>query len=255
MRPGIRKLLSITLVAPGLVIVGLWTDRSHGDEPGRLGRLFRFGNNTSTAPAPGTSAPVSAPSTPSLLAPPGSPSFAASSGSADAIPIRPVPRNSRPVTESDPILTRVALARTNDGSQFCDFLHVYADGVVLDGSGIHHVSRETLKPLVEAISAGDAFRIHGHCGGPPADYIEQVHVVVYERSLGRLRANSFSFSGNTQGCDHAIKHLQAAIEAIQLKINGPPVMAPGSVPASSPGLTPAASPSPTARAIPLTPLN
>ena len=61
---------------------------------------------------------------------------------------------SRPATESDPLLTRVAIGRSDNGSQFGMFLQVFADGTVLDGEGTHHVSRETLRPLVEAIQGG-----------------------------------------------------------------------------------------------------
>ena len=76
-----------------------------------------------------------------------------------------------------------------------------------------------LKPLVEALQSGDLYRLKGHCGGPSTDFIEQVHVVVYERSLGRLRANAFSYSGNPQGCDHAVRHLQTTLDALQAKLS------------------------------------
>jgi hypothetical protein len=251
MRPGIRKLLGTSLVASGLWLVAPGVDRTHGDEPPRgLGRLFRMGGS---APA-SAAAPVTTPSAPSLLPPP--PSYnPTGTPSSDGSPrITPQPRVSRPLTESDPILTRTALARASDGTQFCDFLQVYADGTVMDGSGVHVVGREAIKPLLDVIQSGDVFRIRGHCGGPPADFIEQVHVVVYERSLGRLRANSFSYSGNPQGCDHAIKHIQTAIEAIQAKVSGPPTIAPvtSNLPTTA---TPTPVPTTNARPIPLTPLN
>jgi hypothetical protein len=159
---------------------------------------------------------------------------------------------SRAVTESDPILTRVAIGRSDNGTRFGMFLQVYADGTVLDGEGVHHVGRETLRPLIDVIQQGGIFRVKGHCGGPPADFIEQVQIVVYERSLGRLKASSFSYSGNPQGCDHAIRHIQPAIDAIQNKISG--VSAPSaSTGQPVPPAAPAAPPS-NAPTIPLTPI-
>jgi len=255
MRPGMRKFLGITLVIPALLLVGICEQSSQGDEPGRFGRLFRLGgNNNSAPPSPPVSAPPSTSSVPGLLPPPSTLSTPTSEGSASPR-IMPQPRVSRAATESDPILTRIGIGRTSDGSQFCDFLQVYADGTVLDGGGVHHVGRETLNPLIDVIQGGEAFRLHGHCGGPPADWIEQVHIVVYERSLGRLKANSFSYSGNPQGCDHSVKHLQQAIEALQTKISGPPMVAPaGATPTVSAPEAPAPAPS-TGRTIPLTPLN
>ena len=120
---------------------------------------------------------------------------------------------SRPATEADPLVTRISLGRSDDGSQFGMFLQVFADGTVLDSEGSTTSAPDALRPLVEAIQSGDLARLKGHCGAPPTDFIEQVHVVVYERSLGRLRANSFSYSGNPQGCDHAVRHLHATLDA------------------------------------------
>jgi hypothetical protein len=137
--------------------------------------------------------------------------------------LRPQPRNSRAATEADPILTRVALGRTDDGKQFGMFLQVYADGTVIDSEGVHHVGADVMQPLGQALQAGELSQLKGHCGGPPTDFIEQVHITIYEHYRGRLRANNFSFSGNPAGCDPAVRTLHAAIEALQLKISGPPV--------------------------------
>jgi hypothetical protein len=143
------------------------------------------------------------------------------------------PRTTRPATEADPIVTRIALGRSNEGGQFGMFLQVFADGTVLDSEGEHHVGRETLRPIVEALQASELYRMRGHCGAPSTDFIEQVHMVVYERSLGRLRANSFSYSGNPQNCDHAVLHLHNALEALQQKISrSATAAAPTSVPAA-----------------------
>ena len=128
---------------------------------------------------------------------------------------------SRAATEADPLVTRVSLGRSDDGTQFGMFLQVFADGTVLDSEGTHHVDSQTLRPLIEAIQSSDLTRLKGHCGAPATDFIEQVHVVVYERNLGRLRATSFSYSGNPQGCDHVVRHLHATLEALQAKISRP----------------------------------
>ena len=163
---------------------------------------------------------------------------------------------SKAATESDPLVTRVSLGRSDDGTQFGMFLQVFADGTVLDSEGTHHVDSQTLRPLIEAIQSSDLTRLNGHCGAPATDFIEQVHMVVYERSLGRLRATSFSYSGNPQGCDHAVRHLHTTLEALQAKISRPgsttTTSQPGTAPASGP-----ATPLPlgsTGDRIPLTPL-
>ena len=82
------------------------------------------------------------------------------------------------------------------------FLQIFADGTVIDSEGVHHVRPADLKPIVEAVQSGELYRLRGHCGAPSTDFIEYVHIVVYERRLGRLQAHSFSYSGNPQGCDH-----------------------------------------------------
>src|SRR5207249_2956806 len=120
----------------------------------------------------------------------------AAPGPSPAPRILPRPRVSRPVTESDPIVIRITLNRSDDGNPFGMFLQVFADGTVIDGEGVHHVGPDVLRPIIEALQSGELSRIRGHCGAPATDYIESVHVTVFERSLGRLRANAFSYSGN-----------------------------------------------------------
>ncbi len=236
MRPERRMLLGLGLLAPGLVF---WNP-SYGDEPGRFGRLFRLGqgqNPSPTAPAePGRASTLGRPD-PSTSSRP----LSNFGSDPDAVPITPTPpqsrlapqpRTSRAATESDPLATRVVLGRSDSGSQFAMFLQVFADGTVIDGEGVHKVSQDALKPLVDSIQAGEILKVKGHCGGPSTDFVEQVHMVVYERSLGRLRANAFSFSGNPQGCDHAVKHVQLALDAIQAKVTGtaPPAATANSTP-------------------------
>lgn len=203
-----------------------------GDEPGRLGRLFRLGGGSSpsTAPAPPPASTASSmirsmqeyQGPPALSTPPTT--LSGLSGPK----LVPRPRVSKPVTEADPLVTRVSLGRSDNGSRFGMFLQVFADGTIIDGEGVHHVSAEVLKPVVEAVASGDLGRFKGFCGGPAGDFIESVQVVAYERSYGRLRANSFSYSGNTQGCDHAVHHLQKVLDDLQAKLSS---TAPSAAPA------------------------
>ena len=130
----------------------------------------------------------------------------------------PQPRVSRPMTQADPILTRVSIGRSDDGRQFGMFLQVFADGTVLDSEGVHKVGPEAIRPIAEAIRAADLGRLEGFCGGPPTDFVEAIHLVVYDPSRGRLQANYLSCSGNTQGCDPALRNLLAAADALQMKL-------------------------------------
>jgi len=165
------------------------------------------------------------------------------------------------VTSADPLLTRLAVGRSNDGSQFGMLMQVFADGTVIDSEGVHHLRPGDLKPIAESVQSGDLLRIKGHCGAPATDFIEYVHIVVYERRFGRLSANSFSYSGNAQGCDHSIHHLHTVLENLQAKLSRPPVMnnpGPGISTAPAPLGTPpvnAGGTAPTGPVIPLTPLD
>lgn len=251
MRRDSRKTLGLAaLLAAGLFNSGTVPTKALADDPppSRLGRLFRMGSPNSPAakpPAPRSITPdllgppndVGAPASPSPTVPPPTiPPVSSSTPPSAGQRIVPQPRVSRAATESDPILTRVSIGRSDNGTQFGMFLQVFADGTVLDGEGTHHVGREAMRPLVEAIQSTDAYRLKGHCGGPPTDFTEQVHVVVYERALGKLRANAFSYSGNPQGCEPGIKTLQTAIDAFQAKLAGtsPAATASPAPPASVP---------------------
>jgi hypothetical protein len=99
------------------------------------------------------------------------------------------------------------------------FLQVYADGTVIDGEGVHNLGREGIKGVLEVLQSGDLSRVRGHCGAPPTDFLELVQMIVYDRSLGRLRANAFSFSGNSQGCDNTVRRLQTALDSLQSRLS------------------------------------
>lgn len=133
--------------------------------------------------------------------------------------ITPRSRVSKAITNADPVLTRFALGRSNDGSTFGMFLQIFADGTVVDSEGVHHLRPSDLRPVFEAVQSGDLYRVKGHCGAPSTDFIEYVHIVVYERRLGRLQAHPFSYSGNPQGCEHIVRHLHIALENLQAKLS------------------------------------
>ncbi len=138
--------------------------------------------------------------------------------------LSPRPRVSPAVTTADPLLTRFALGRSNDGTQFGMFMQIFADGTVIDSEGVHHIRATDLRPIFETVQSGELYRVRGHCGTPSTDFIEYVHIVVYERRLGRLNAHSFSYAGNTQGCDQAIRQLHTKLENLQAKLSRQPVM-------------------------------
>ena len=238
-----------TVLATSGVLFAAMATLSRGDDPpanpSRLGRLFRLGGNRSTdSPVVGKSGSdgAASPATRRSVtdAPPPYPSPVTSPiGSslpaygplrtANATPttanarLVPQPRTSRAATESDPLVTRVSIGRSDDGKPFCMFIEVFADGTILDSEGVHHVGTDHLKPIAQLLQAGDLAKLKGHCGGPAADFIEQVHVIAYDRYHGRLRATPFSYSGNPQGCDPSVKKLNDAIDALQTKLVGQPV--------------------------------
>ncbi len=230
-----------------------------GDEPpNRLSRIFRLGGSSRTGSSGSQSSSTGAgaslgtsssgmaarsASMPPLSAPPSAAIPPTGPQGTVGTRIAPQPRVSRPMTESDPLVTRVSLGRSDDGKQFAMFLQVFADGTVIDGEGVHRVGADLLRPIAQTIQGGDLAKLKGHCGGPAADFIEQVHVVVYDRYLGRLRASSFSYSGNPQGCDPSVKALNTALDAVQNKLSGPPVTGPSSpaAPVAAPPLTESAS--------------
>jgi hypothetical protein len=101
-------------------------------------------------------------------------------------------------------------------------LQVFTDGTVIDSEGVHRLSASELRPLVEATQNSELSRVRGHCGTPSNDFIEYVHIVIFERRMGRLQAHSFSYAGNSQGCDNGIRYLHTALENLQAKLSRQP---------------------------------
>ncbi len=247
------------VIAFGLAVIAPQARAADGNDDapapaqrGRLTRLFRIGGG-STADSTPSSPPTSVPRADLKPVDPGAfpsyapapsppvggfgftnnaPATAASPAPSAENRLVPRPRTTRAVTEAEPVVTRVALGRSSDGMQFAMFMQVYADGTVIDSEGVHRASREALKPVMDVLRSGELMRVHGHCGGPPTDFVEEVHLTVYERRLGMLRANTFSFSGNPDGCDHSVKHLNAALDALQAKIAKPAGVATAAAPAA-----------------------
>jgi hypothetical protein len=126
------------------------------------------------------------------------------------------------------------------------FLQVFADGTVVDSEGVHHVRAADLRPIVDAVQSSDLYRLKGHCGAPATDFIEYVHIIAYEHRMGRMMAHSFSYSGNPQGCDHAIRHIHTALENLQAKLSHPTATAAPAVSGSPTpmGNSPVAQPGP-----------
>jgi hypothetical protein len=301
MHPRATQVFEKALVATSLLVVTPAFSTARADDTGFFGRLFRGGGSSSSSPNPNSpdqsgGASYGRPPGPSANGgAPGSshtPTTGSSYGGLSDTPVTtpptagpsgpgqrvsPRPRVSSAVTSADPLLTRFALGRSNDGSQFGMFLQIFADGTVIDSEGVHHLRAADLKPIMDLVSSGDLSRARGHCGAPATDFIEYVHVVVYERRLGRLSANSFSYSGNTQGCDHAIRHLHTTLENLQVKLSksagasqpalgasGNPIpMGPATSPGSAPALDHQPAPpavnrgqaAPAGGVIPLTPID
>lgn len=265
--------------AVGMAVIAAVTGgaAAGGDDNGSglFGRLFRSGNNNpppstpaprsaSTQPSPlpygsmygntlGSGSPARAGMTPSTMAPVESaaPAPSAFGGLPETPPVgdggdgqRLTPRSrvSSAVTNADPVLTRFALGRSNDGSAFGMFLQVFADGTVVDSEGVHHVRPGDIKPIMDAVQSGELYRMRGHCGAPSTDFVEYVHLVVYERRFGRLQAHSFSYSGNPQGCDHIVRHLHTAVETLQAKISRSPQPGAGTSSPAGTAMVPPATP-------------
>ncbi len=229
--------------------------RLSADDGGILGRLFRSNEPaaspyTATRPsstrgpaAAGTTTPVPAGGISQFG---DLPQTAPVAATGPENRISPRPRSSQPVTTADPILSRIAIGRSSDGSQFGMSLQIHADGTVIDSEGVHRLRPGDLRTIGEVIQSGELYRLRGHCGAPATDFLEYVQIIVYERRMGRLTAHAFSYSGNPQGCDPSLRKLHEAIEALQVKLSRP-TTGPGTpAPANA-----ASQPIPTGAPIPL----
>ena len=245
------------LVAQGVLVLAVSPGPVRGDDTSFLGKLLRFGNNaqgSSSSPASSSDssaagsragAPGSAfgdigagssflPSSTTASRSPGltpggepisgdGPSTPDLPGSQNGQPrITPRPRVSPAATSADPLLTRMALGRSNDGTQFGMIFQIFTDGTVIDSEGVHRLSASDLRPLLEALQSSEVARLRGHCSSPSNDFVDYVHIVTFERRMGRLQAHSFSYAGNPQGCDSGIHLLHSALEGIQLKLSRQP---------------------------------
>ena len=146
------------------------------------------------------------------------------------------------VTNADPLLTRLALGRSSDGSQFGMFLQVFTDGTVIDSEGVHRLRSADLKPIMDLVQSGELYRDAGplRCAG------DGFHRVCERRGL-RAPAGSADgalvlvFRAIPQGCDHAIRHLHTTLENMQVKFSRtpggsqPPAGCPGSPASARPG--------------------
>jgi hypothetical protein len=297
-----------TILAAAAILMGAGVTAARADDQGLLGRLFRFGSpapatpsSTSTSSSSSSSSGSSLPygystsnssiystrpasGAASMSAPGASPStrpMGTTNAPVSTPPtapgsqrVAPQPRYSSSVTNADPVLTRFAVGRSNDGSQFGMCLQVFADGTVIDSEGVHRLRPADIRPIMETIQSGELYRVKGHCGAPPTDFVEYVHIVAYEHRYGRLMAHSFSYSGNPQGCDQTLRQLHTMLENLQAKLSGQPAPGATAVPvaagspaaganALSPGAPAALPASPTGRGestkigdvIPLTPID
>lgn len=264
MQPRLSQSHVKLVISFSLVVLAAGMAPAAGDDTGILGRLFRFGGSSDSSSTSSTSSPKQGGSLPynrsgsTSIPPAGSsnpysptPSISNFNGLpqtpvttppvADGTSQRVVPRSrvSPAVTTADPVLTRFALGRSSDGSQFGMARQVFADGTVIDSDGVHHLRAADLRHVVEVVQSGELYRVRGHCGSPSTDFVEYVHIVIYERRLGRLNAHSFSYSGNTQGCDQSIRHLHAVLENLQAKISrNSGVTTPGVGPGAGAGIAP-----------------
>ena len=265
MRAWVSKTMG-ALVAQGVLVLAVSPGPARGDDTSFLGKLLRFGNNapaSSSSPASSSdssatgsafgdisagsnSLPSSATASRSPGLTPGGelvsgdgPSTPDLSGSQNGQPrITPRPRVGPAVTSADPLLTRMAVGRSNDGTQFGMIFQVFSDGTVIDSEGVHRLSTSDLRPLLEALQSSEVARLRGHCSSPSNDFVDYVHILTFERRMGRLQAHSFSYAGNPQGCDSGIHLLHSALEGIQVKLSHQPGTAGGTGAATSPSAQP-----------------
>src|SRR5271165_999177 len=199
------------LVVPGLLVLAFHPGSAQADDTSFFGRLFRLVGSSSSSSTSSTPSENSTSAGQSGF--PGSQAPSSAFGDIG---------NGGSFFPPGSAASRVALGRSNDGSQFGMLLQVFTDGTVIDSEGVHRLSASELRPLVEATQNSELARVRGHCGTPSNDFIEYVHIVIFERRMGRLQAHSFSYAGNAQGCDNGILYLHTALENLQAKLSHRP---------------------------------
>jgi hypothetical protein len=206
---------------PGLLVVmgliGPLASAGAGDDRGFLGRIFRRGSTT--PPSARRVDPVSDRDRTSadLLKPPTAEELEPRPGRPHSVPaaaLVPPPAN------GDPLVTRFAVGRATDGSTFGLFMHIYADGTVMDSSGLHNADPTKLEALRDVLSTLPLNALELHYPGPAAGDLEVIQVVVYQRSKGKIRAVPFSYSGDPSEAPPEIRRLHAALESFQMQFAG-----------------------------------
>ena len=209
MRPGWKSLVGATLLAPGLLIVdpGPAARASATSRAGSAGSSASAAVGSIDARGAGAARRPRRPSVPSAGSPrtltampavraPAPPPAAPAGDAPRIVPSRasrgpsPSPTRSSPGSRSTVPTTATSSACSSRSSPT-------APSSTARGSttSARTPSSRSSTPSRRATSIA----LRGHCGAPATDYVESVHVIVYERSLGRLRANAFSYSGNPQG--------------------------------------------------------
>ncbi len=179
MHPRIAQLIERLTIAPSALVLAFCVGYVKADDSGFFGRLFRsggsgsspsqgtpsqtlpygnIGGGTPSAGQPASTSGVQSTTPGSGGEQPGLLTQAPGVAGGPSQRVSPRPRASRAMTTADPLVTRMALGRSNDGGQFAMFLQVFADGTVIDSEGVHHLRAADMKPIVETVQSGELFR-------------------------------------------------------------------------------------------------
>jgi hypothetical protein len=199
---------------------GLASPLMAGEPGGILGRLFRRTESSAAkrvdpasrrAPRPVAEAEKSAPDrTLADFAPP------------EEVAPAPAPGTIvGPPANADPLLSRFAIGRASDGQTFGLFMHIFADGTVMDSNGLHHSDPAAFERLKDTLRETPLEQLERHTEGTASDYLEVVYLVAYQRAGTKLRAVPLSHAGNTSTAPPSLQRLHAALEAFQAHISSP----------------------------------
>lgn len=195
---------------------GLLAAAAVADEPGWLGRILRRNAAPAASPRRVTPAMSRDRTSAGLLEPPSIEERA----EVPTTPARPAASLVPPPANADPLVSRFAVGRATDGSTFGVFLHLYADGTVMDSSGLHHSDPGQLEILRGVLEDLPLDELDHHYPGAAAGDLEVIQMIVYQRSKGRIRAVSFSYSGDPGDAPPAIRRLHSALESFQMHLAG-----------------------------------